>query len=1544
MKKWLTMAVAVSLGAAAWAGFPSSGRAPVTPEKTRVVTSQVSDPMKIARSIRKSAADAFTLPAELAPTTSEAARFVITDANCDETKWLCTDGQMQYGYHSNNKADDWFFIPLRLEEADRMLRVTFSMKPKGGYEERLQVCFGASATPAGMSAPQIDIQRLGGSFQTYTADISAAGVTGTGYLGFHAVSERDKYGIQIKDITVISLRTPLPLEPVITASAISHLDYTATVTLPDHTVQGDAIEGTVGLQVCVDGVEVQSHPNCTPGAPKEIALTLVKGIHTVSYAAFLTNGGETSWSTAVSESVRATSPQVTQQLPALFEPEEDDFDACLVIDANNDNSTWEFYGASFRYNYNSDNAGDDWLILPEVDFGADGGTFEISMDVAGAGNFHETFEVAVARTADPADMTVVLAPAPVISTNWETRIGRFTLDEGGRWRVAFHATSPKDQYALMVKNIVISRSADMTPAAPVVKSLVMNGLEGTLAVTLPSVTVDGVGLTGQVGAAVTVDGEDYAVSDMAAPGADVTVPLTLGLGRHSIGVAAFVDNDGTRLTGAQVLTEVLARNPEGYAYPLPFTMHPTAGEFETLTVLDANADGHTWDYNAGAANGTGAAVCRTAADETSDDWIFFPAVQVDDITRVYRVSAEARAYLEQYPEDFDICIGTAETPDAMTVVAAIDGYKKYLYESLGGEWIAPAPGKYHVGLHRRSAGTAHTLSVMTVSVADAGKSVLAPAACTDIDAAGDPSGALTANVTLTLPLNAINGTALDASAMLTATVTSATGATATVTGRPGQQVSVSIAAPDGHSTLTIVVSSDQYGAGEPAEVSVFCGLDRPSAPVVTAAVSEDNMELVLTWTDPDRGEQGGAIDTSALRHVICTPVDEYGFYWTKLEELPAGQNSYTFTAELLQNVTIVGVQAVNAKGESQMGVGFGVTGTPYSLPMTEDLSRGVYTYNPVVKEYPAEGYSENWFLDKTSLIYPSLGEDAPSALMCIESTEPAARHGRVALPKFTTVGAHSPKVTLRVYDSPKAAAATVYASSFGMNDVTVGVIPGKGEEGWKEYTFDLAASLVGKSWVNLSVEVDFDAVPQAFVLGGYKVCSTYADQLSTRLSAPAKMDLGNTYTLKASVTNGSLGAVAAPAYNLTVAYGDESAVLATGAAGTGTIDPGATVDCEFTFAPVAEMLGDARITFALDRAPDELPEDDSDYADVLVGTGGRPVVTDLVGSPGTCGDMWLMWSVPAIAHGGTDDFEDYVPFDFAEELGAWRNFDGDGKKPYAIGEEVEYPGYLTPKAFQVVRFPFADVDIDLHAFSGHQYLLAVCPDDGSAADDWLISPEVMAGSKVSFRFNILNPLYGTEQIDLMYSSTGREPEDFTLVQTFSQNMRGWNPLEATLPADARYFAFHYRSKDIFGVALDDISYHLLGEAPIKGYNIYRNGEKIESVWPDTSYQLLEYADGDRFNVAVVADNGGVELEHPMSNTFVIWSGALDGVSRLGSVKGVRGAVVIEGMEGAAAEIVTPDGRVAASASGISASESVPLPAGIYVVRISGGVVAKVRVN
>lgn len=1544
MKKRITFAATLCIGIAAWGAFGLHVPPNVVPVKTKTQQNSPKVPSRMHAKIEKANGLAFNLPVSLAPTSAEASNFIILDCNGDEKTWTSTGAKMQYSYHSRNNADDWFFIPINLTEADGLLSVSYKANVQSSYPECFEVAFGAEPTPSAMQVFE-DVDNFKETQgQAFSNIVAITPMNGTGYIGFHCDSKADNYNLFIFDISISSIRGAVPLDPVITSSAVNELEYTATITLPARTVQGNDIEGNVGLRVDVDGIEAHDFPACQPGENKDISITLAKGLHTISYTAYLDTDGNVMYSATVSDEVRATSAAVAAVLPVWFEPTSDDFEECTVIDANNDGSTWDFNNGSFRNFYNTYNNADDWLIIPVIDFGADNGTFEISLEAHSNGaSFTETFEICVGRSANISDMQTVLSPEAVQSQNYVERSGKFSLTEGGKWFVAIHATSPKDQYELHIRNISISRSADTTPAAPVISQVALDGLDGQITLTLPATTVDNATITSPVGAMIWIDGAEYTTTEPAEAGSEITVPVTLTLGRHTISAAAYVDEGGTRKISAQTLTEIMARHPEGYAYPLPFTMHPTLGEFETLVILDANADGNTWDYNAGAANGTGAAVCRTQGDGSSDDWLFFPAVDIADITRIYSISVEARAYLEQYPEDFDLCIGSSATPEAMTVVTSADGFKTYLYTPVKGEWTAPAPGSYIVGVHRRSSGSAHTLSIMNVSVADAGKSVLAPAACSMIDAAGDATGILVANVTLTLPDKAINGSNLDASAPLTATVTSATGAEATVTGLPGETVTLQIAAPEGTSKLTVVVSSELYGNGEPAETSVYCGKDRPSIPVVTATVTEDNMGLVLTWTDPDRGEMGGAIDTSELTHTIYTPVDPSGLYWNPIAEVAAGQSSYTFKADNLQNITFIGVSATNSKGESQLGLGYGVTGAPYSLPLTENLSGGSYSYTPVMIDTPDEEYSKNWFLDKPALIYPALEGDETNALMCIEASEPVANKGRVSLPKFTTIDAHKVQISMCVYDAPQAADASVYAVTFSENPVKIGEIPGKGSAGWKTFTFQLPDNLLGRKWVNLYVETSFDGAPQAFVMQSYDIRSTYDLQLTARVNAPAEMSLGETYTINATVKNGSLTQQPLPACKLSVTYGDVTETLEPSVAlPAEPLMPEAVAEITYQITPITEMLGDMQIGFSLEDFTDEMPEDNYDVVDVKVTTGGRPVVTDLEGLADENG-LTLTWSAPEQGTSGQDTFEGYEPFDYAQNLGPWLNIDRDGKKPYAITDQISYPGDTAPKAFQVINAPM--LGLDLEAYSGDQYLLAVCPDDATAADDWLISPEVIGGSKVSFRLNILNSLYGTEQIDLMYSTTDRNPESFQLLQTYSQNMRGWNPLEKTLPDDARYFAFHYRSTDIFGVALDDIFYSPVTEAPIAGYNIYHNGTKIADTHPETAFGLMSWLKGDRFNVAAVTDNNGNLAEHPMSNTFIAsGSSYLASPTALGKVTAGNGCVIFEGLDGQAVNIHTPDGKPAASVASLAAYERISLEPGIYIVALSDGTVLKLHVK
>ena len=70
----------------------------------------------------------------------------------------------------------------------------------------------------------------------------------------------------------------------------------------------------------------------------------------------------------------------------------------------------------------------------------------------------------------------------------------------------------------------------------------------------------------------------------------------------------------------------------------------------------------------------------------------------------------------------------------MTVLVDETDMAVYLYKEFAARYIAPEGGAYVIGIHRKSNGDAHTLSVRNIGCEDSGMSALAPAACTDVTA------------------------------------------------------------------------------------------------------------------------------------------------------------------------------------------------------------------------------------------------------------------------------------------------------------------------------------------------------------------------------------------------------------------------------------------------------------------------------------------------------------------------------------------------------------------------------------------------------------------------------------------------------------------------------------------------------------------------------------------------------------------------------------------------------------------------------------------
>ena len=106
----------------------------------------------------------------------------------------------------------------------------------------------------------------------------------------------------------------------------------------------------------------------------------------------------------------------------------------------------------------------------------------------------------------------------------------------------------------------------------------------------------------------------------------------------------------------------------------------------------------------------------------------------------------------------------------------------------------------------------------------------------------------------------------------------------------------------------------------------------------------------------------------------------------------------------------------------------------------------------------------------------------------------------------------------------------------------------------------------------------------------------------------------------------------------------------------------------------------------------------------------------------------------------------------------------------------------------------------------------------------------------------------------MASSTGNDvlDLDFTSVKAASVGL-GWRQFSFDLPEGTRYFAVHHNTprEHLQLLLVDDITY-AIGTAPLKGFNIYVNGQVYDFVAADKRSYSLRNILGDVNSIAVSA--------------------------------------------------------------------------------------------
>ena len=138
-----------------------------------------------------------------------------------------------------------------------------------------------------------------------------------------------------------------------------------------------------------------------------------------------------------------------------------------LYDANNDGTTWGLAtvssgGYEAVYSYSSDNAADDYLLLPPMQLDASI-SYKFAIDARSRStSYVERFEVVLLdEELNMTPVQTVIAATDVTSATYTTFSNdNFTVAETGYYTFAIHAISDADMWALYVDNVAVTANID----------------------------------------------------------------------------------------------------------------------------------------------------------------------------------------------------------------------------------------------------------------------------------------------------------------------------------------------------------------------------------------------------------------------------------------------------------------------------------------------------------------------------------------------------------------------------------------------------------------------------------------------------------------------------------------------------------------------------------------------------------------------------------------------------------------------------------------------------------------------------------------------------------------------------------------------------------------------------------------------------------------------------------------------------------------------------------------------------------------------------
>lgn len=943
-------------------------------------------------------------------------------------------------------------------------------------------------------------------------------------------------------------------------------------------------------------------------------------------------------------------------------------------------------------------------------------------------------------------------------------------------------------------------------------------------------------------------------------------------------------------------------------------------------------------------------------DGDDDDWLVSPNISLES-GFTYDFGFKERSYSNDLSK-LEVYIGQGDDPTTYTQKlfasdslqdnsGSWNGYNFYWHRN---KITVPADGKYHIAFHTTHAG--FYLQIDSVSL-DMAQGAAAPDSVTNLAVTPNAEGDHIGTISFNAPTKGLDGSTLESLKKIVI-VRQSTGLTIHTFNNPtpGELLSYNDSdAVNGLNTYTVVPYSKD-GLGKSISITKFIGEDKPNYPKNVTLTDLFNGNGNLTWENPGNvGANGYFVNPDLITYNVYNTSGDTLLYHSPATQLSVSGLPQTGDQELVQ----YGVSANNRTGEGDiMASSVILTGTPYSLPFHESFSNGQTHYGMWWFDYGNQ--SNGWYLNGSLS-----ADDDGGSVYWYDRTGAEDAYCTMSTGKINVTGATKPVLEFSYYYNGGNFKIDVTCENSTRSNTLVKEInfaqePNPSQFGWRTVFVDLTPELAKATAANPYFVLHFTehAISQENVMcliDNINVRDEQADNLSVRLNAPSRLHLSDKGTVTAYVKN--IGSDAAN--DVTVR------LLASGRqVGSKKISVASHEEKTVTFdyVPLASDPETTSLEAVVDFPSDADVSDNSVKKDVRIFTTDYPTVDDLAGEQAE-ENVTLNWSAPSDEYTTTEDFEFYDPFTVTTtgSLGPWKTIDGDGEKTY--GFDMGYAGEYDPQSFVVLNPDELGVNYDLNPgfrpFSGSQYLLCMSAyhkddtgygDDpldavkhsaqkfsNSINDDWLISPE-LSGKAQTIKYQFGN-LFGTamNHIEVLYSTTTQDTAAFQSVQVDSVQTQGWTEMTAQLPEGAKYFALHFTPIDKSAVSVDDIVYSPKS-LTIQGYNIYRDGELIDSVGADeTTYTDVLPDDGDHtYTVSVVYGTGESGLSNSVNIVVTLINAQTIG-GRLQAVGGERN-ITITNAEGKLVEVYSVSGAQVYSGAGRQ-QLNVPVKRGQYIVRIGG---------